>query len=86
MIMQVAIGIHGSDIDKVIVSEHYFTHSSPTLFTAWKSVMATETAPLFIATCREYDGFVNPRRLRARVGWGMGVGWQNTTHEKPHLW
>ena len=37
--MRVAVGIHGSDIDKVIetynlMSERYFTHASPTLFNA----------------------------------------------------
>ena len=34
MIMRVAVGIHGSDIDKVIVSERYLTHSSSALFNA----------------------------------------------------
>ena len=39
MIMRVAVGIHGSDIDRVIetynlMSERYFTHASPTLFNA----------------------------------------------------
>lgn len=39
MLMRVAVGIHGEDIDKVIetynfLSEHYFIHASPTLFTA----------------------------------------------------
>lgn len=39
MIMRVAVGIHGSDIDHVIetynlMSERYFTHASPTLFNA----------------------------------------------------
>ena len=39
MLMRVAVGIHGSDIDKVIetytlMSERYFTHASPTLFNA----------------------------------------------------
>lgn len=39
MIMCVAIGIHGADIDRVletynIMSERYFTHASPTLFNA----------------------------------------------------
>ncbi|KAK1927108.1 ribonucleoside-diphosphate reductase large chain [Papiliotrema laurentii] len=39
MIMRVAVGIHGSNIDKVIetynlMSERYFTHASPTLFNA----------------------------------------------------
>ena len=39
MVMRVAIGIHGSDIDRVIemynlMSERYFTHASPTLFNA----------------------------------------------------
>ncbi|KIR58947.1 ribonucleoside-diphosphate reductase large subunit [Cryptococcus bacillisporus CA1873] len=39
MIMRVAVGIHGPNIDKVIetynlMSERYFTHASPTLFNA----------------------------------------------------
>ncbi|KAF9013177.1 ribonucleotide reductase alpha subunit [Cyathus striatus] len=39
MIMRVAVGIHGTDIDRVIetynlMSERYFTHASPTLFNA----------------------------------------------------
>lgn len=39
MIMTVAVGIHGRDIDRAvetcnIMSEHYFTHASPTLFNA----------------------------------------------------
>ena len=39
MIMRVAIGIHGADIDRVretynLMSERYFTHASPTLFNA----------------------------------------------------
>jgi ribonucleoside-diphosphate reductase subunit M1 len=37
--MRVAVGIHGSDIEKVLqtynlMSERYFTHASPTLFSA----------------------------------------------------
>ncbi|RXW14162.1 hypothetical protein EST38_g11687 [Candolleomyces aberdarensis] len=39
MIMRVAVGIHGSDLERVIetynlMSERYFTHASPTLFNA----------------------------------------------------
>ena len=39
LVMRVAVGIHGSDIDRVIemynlMSERYFTHTSPTLFNA----------------------------------------------------
>jgi ribonucleoside-diphosphate reductase subunit M1 len=39
MIMRVAVGIHGDDIDKVLetynlMSNKYFTHASPTLFNA----------------------------------------------------
>ena len=39
MIMRVAVGIHGADIDRSLgtcnlMSERYFTHASPTLFTA----------------------------------------------------
>jgi ribonucleoside-diphosphate reductase subunit M1 len=37
MIMRVAVGIHGADFDRIIetynlMSERYFTHTSPTLF------------------------------------------------------
>jgi ribonucleotide reductase alpha subunit len=39
MIMRIALGIHGQDIDSAIetyslISDHYFTHASPTLFNA----------------------------------------------------
>jgi Ribonucleotide reductase, all-alpha domain/Ribonucleotide reductase, barrel domain len=39
LIMRVAVGIHGSDVEKVLqtynlMSERYFTHASPTLFSA----------------------------------------------------
>lgn len=39
LIMRVAVGIHGNDIERVIqtynlMSERYFTHASPTLFNA----------------------------------------------------
>ncbi|KAF9779627.1 ribonucleotide reductase [Thelephora terrestris] len=39
MLMRVAVGIHGSDIERVLqtynlMSERYFTHASPTLFNA----------------------------------------------------
>jgi ribonucleoside-diphosphate reductase subunit M1 len=39
MLMRVAVGIHGSDIERTIetyhlMSQRYFTHASPTLFNA----------------------------------------------------
>jgi ribonucleotide reductase alpha subunit len=39
MLMRVAVGIHGDDIESAIetynlLSEKYFTHASPTLFNA----------------------------------------------------
>ena len=39
MLMRVAVAVHGDDLDKVIetynyTSERYFTHASPTLFSA----------------------------------------------------
>jgi ribonucleoside-diphosphate reductase subunit M1 len=39
LIMRVAVGIHGSDLDRVLetynlMSERYFTHATPTLFNA----------------------------------------------------
>lgn len=39
MLMRVSVGIHGEDIDAAIetynlLSEKYFTHASPTMFSA----------------------------------------------------
>jgi len=43
MLMRVAVGIHGSNIDDAIetynlLSEKWFTHATPTLFNAGKSI------------------------------------------------
>jgi ribonucleotide reductase alpha subunit len=43
MLMRVAVGIHGSDIDSAIetynlLSEKWFTHATPTLFNAGKCI------------------------------------------------
>jgi ribonucleoside-diphosphate reductase alpha chain len=44
MLMRVAVGIHGSNIDDAIetynlLSEKWFTHATPTLFNAGKSII-----------------------------------------------
>lgn len=43
MIMRLAVGIHGTDVDAVVetynmVSKHYFTHASPSLYNAGSNV------------------------------------------------
>ena len=52
MIMCVAVGIHGANIDKVLetynlMSECYFTHASPTLFNAGTSHLQTPIEFMF---------------------------------------
>ncbi len=55
MLMRVAIGIHGNDIDAAIetydmMSEKYFTHASPTLFSsATPRPQLSRYFPFFIA-------------------------------------
>ena len=49
----------------------------------WKPKVLRGPDAINFITDREYNGFVNPRGLRAWVGWGTGAGWQSTTLEKP---
>ena len=56
MLMRVAIGIHGEDIDAAIetynlLSEKWFTHASPTLFNA--GTTKPQLSSCFLLTMKE---------------------------------
>lgn len=56
MIMRVAVGIHGADVDAAIetynlMSERYFTHASPTLFNAGSPM--PQLSSCFLVTMKE---------------------------------
>ncbi|KAK9894614.1 putative ribonucleotide-diphosphate reductase large chain [Cystobasidium minutum MCA 4210] len=56
LLMRVAVGIHGHDVDKIIesynlMSERYFTHASPTMFAA--GTPTPQMSSCFLVTMKE---------------------------------
>ncbi|KAF8628678.1 hypothetical protein AX15_003801 [Amanita polypyramis BW_CC] len=81
MIMRVAVGVHGDDIDRVIetynlMSERYFTHASPTLFNA--GTPNPQLASCFLVCMKEdsiegiYDTLKNCAMISKTAG-GIGL-------------
>ena len=79
--MRVAVGIHGSDIDRVIemynlMSERYFTHASPTLFNA--STPKPQLSSCFLVAIKNdsiegiYDTLKNCAMISKTAG-GIGL-------------
>ncbi|KAG2197396.1 hypothetical protein INT47_005649 [Mucor saturninus] len=72
LIMRVAVGIHGSDIDAVIetyhlMSERYFTHASPTLFNA--GTPRPQLSSCFLLTMKEdsTEGIFDTLKICAQI-------------------
>ncbi|KAJ3502396.1 hypothetical protein NLJ89_g8905 [Agrocybe chaxingu] len=85
MIMRVAVGIHGKDIDRVIdtynlMSERYFTHASPTLFNA--GTPHPQLSSCFLVCMKEdsiegiYDTLKNCAMISKTAG-GIGLSIHN---------
>nr|NVI77122.1 ribonucleoside diphosphate reductase large subunit [Cucujiformia] len=85
MLMSVAVGIHGEDIEKVIetynlLSQKYFTHASPTLFAA--ATPKPQLSSCFLLMMPEdslkgvYDCLKNCAYISASAG-GIGVNVHN---------
>jgi ribonucleoside-diphosphate reductase subunit M1 len=81
MLMRVAVGIHGEDIDATIVtynllSERYFTHASPTLFNA--ATVKPQLSSCFLLTMKDdsiegiYDTLKQCALISKSAG-GIGV-------------
>ncbi|KAJ7213876.1 ribonucleotide reductase alpha subunit [Mycena pura] len=85
LIMRVAVGIHGSDIDRVIetynlMSERYFTHATPTLFNA--GTPHAQLSSCFLVCMKDdsiegiYDTLKNCAMISKSAG-GIGVNIHN---------
>ena len=85
MLMRVAVGIHGRDIEKAIetynlMSERYFTHASPTLFNA--GTKHPQLASCFLVAMKEdsiegiYDTLKTCAMISKTAG-GIGLSISN---------
>ncbi|KAJ7256804.1 ribonucleotide reductase alpha subunit [Mycena haematopus] len=85
LIMRVAVGIHGSDIDHVLetynlMSERYFTHATPTLFNA--GTPQAQMSSCFLICMKEdsiegiYDTLKNCAMISKSAG-GIGLSIHN---------
>ncbi|KAJ7634839.1 ribonucleotide reductase alpha subunit [Roridomyces roridus] len=85
MIMRVAVGIHGTDIDRVLqtynlMSERYFTHATPTLFNA--GTPHPQLSSCFLVCMKEdsiegiYDTLKNCAMISKSAG-GIGINIHN---------
>ncbi|GAA5945253.1 hypothetical protein JCM3775_001899 [Rhodotorula graminis] len=85
MLMRVAVGIHGADIDRAIetynlMSERYFTHASPTLFNA--GTPRPQLSSCFLVTMKEdsIDGIYDTLKtcaLISKTAGGIGLSIHN---------
>ncbi|RCH99847.1 Ribonucleoside-diphosphate reductase large subunit [Rhizopus azygosporus] len=85
LIMRVAIGIHGTDIDAAIetynlMSERYFTHASPTLFNA--GTPRPQMSSCFLLTMKEdsIEGIYETLKICAQISktaGGIGLNIHN---------
>ncbi|KAJ6576865.1 ribonucleotide reductase alpha subunit, partial [Mycena sp. CBHHK59/15] len=85
LIMRVAVGIHGSDLDRVIetynlMSERYFTHATPTLFNA--GTPHPQLSSCFLVCMKDdsiegiYDTLKNCAMISKSAG-GIGISIHN---------
>jgi len=78
--MRVAIGIHGSALDKVketydLMSQKYFTHATPTLFNAGTPHPQLSSCYLIAMENDSIDGIYNTLKDCAKISkWAGGIG------------
>lgn len=80
MLMRVAIGIHGDDIDRVfqtyeLTSQKYFTHATPTLFNAGTNFPQLSSCYLMEMEEDSINGIYNTLGECAQISkWAGGIG------------
>jgi ribonucleoside-diphosphate reductase alpha chain len=80
MWMRVAIGIHGSDLEKAketydLMSQKYFTHATPTLFNAGTPRPQLSSCYLISMENDSIDGIYNTLKDCAKISkWAGGIG------------
>jgi ribonucleoside-diphosphate reductase subunit M1 len=77
LIMRVAVGIHGSDIERVLqtynlMSERYFTHASPTLFSAGTPTAQLSSCFLVCMKDDSIDGIYDTLKQCAMISKSAG--------------
>jgi ribonucleoside-diphosphate reductase alpha subunit len=93
MLMRVAIGIHGEDIDSVIetynlLSERYFTHATPTLFNAGTTL--PQMSSCFLLTMKEdsIDGIYDTLKdcaVISKYAGGIGLAIHNVRASQSYI-
>jgi ribonucleoside-diphosphate reductase alpha subunit len=93
MLMRVACGIHGDDIDKIIetynlLSQRYFTHATPTLFNAGTTM--AQMSSCFLLTMKDdsiegiYDTLKNCAIISKYAG-GIGLAIHNVRASQSYI-
>ena len=85
MLMRVAVGIHGRDIDRVVetynlLSERYFTHATPTLFNAGTNMPQMSSCFLLTTKADSIDGIYDTLKdcaVISKYAGGIGLSIHN---------
>ena len=93
MWLRVSVGIHGSDIDKVVttynlMSQKYFTHATPTLFNAGTLKPQLSSCYLIAMESDSIDGIFNTLKECANISkhaGGIGVHVHNIRSSGSHI-
>jgi ribonucleoside-diphosphate reductase alpha subunit len=93
MLMRVAIGIHGEDIDAAIetynlLSQKYFTHATPTLFNAGTSLPQMSSCFLLTMKADSIDGIYDTLKncaVISKYAGGIGVAIHNVRASKSYI-
>jgi len=93
LLMRVAVGIHGDDIDRVVetyegLSERYFTHATPTLFNAGSA--KPQMSSCFLLTMKEdsIDGIYETLKncaIISKYAGGIGLAAHNVRASKSYI-
>ena len=93
MLMRVAVGIHGDDIDSVIetyegLSQRYFTHATPTLFNA--GTRTPQMSSCFLLTMKDdsIDGIYETLKncaIISKYAGGIGLASHNIRASKSYI-
>lgn len=93
MLMRVAVGVHGNDIDRVLetyeyLSQRYFTHATPTLFNA--GTCLPQMSSCFLLTMKEdsIDGIYDTLKSTAvisKYAGGIGLAVHNIRASRSYI-
>jgi ribonucleoside-diphosphate reductase subunit M1 len=93
MLMRVAVGIHGDDIDRAIetydfLSQRYFTHATPTLFNAGTNLPQMSSCFLLTMKADSIDGIYDTLKscaIISKYAGGIGLAIHNIRASKSYI-